>query len=207
MTRSQETAKKKLCTRFEMPHNASKQVKTFQHCSVVRSSTLFPSKFDLELFGNTGENSHWVGIGLANTLSVASDTDCHHPKCCSCLGTMRISYETHWHIISPKDCTWGNCAIGEEWEQIQFWRYCFFVQQRVHRFQGCCFMPHPQYWKHKRQDTLIEVSLSAISICPHTTRSTLTNLTWQIDTTWQMQSIGNLHWMIFLFIPNVISIL
>ena len=42
---------------------------------------------------------------------------------------------------------------------------------------------------------------------PCTTRWSPIDLIWQIDVTWQMQTIGNSQSMVFLFIPNVIAIL
>ena len=56
----------------------------------------------------------------------------------------------------------------KNWEQTQFPRYCLSVLQRLHSFQGWCFVPHTQYWKHQRQDTQMENSFSVISICHHT---------------------------------------
>ena len=132
-------------------------------------------------------------------------TDCHHPNCCLHLGRMFISYETHWHVISPKYCTSGNYARAQEWEQTWFWHYCFSVVQRVHRFQGWCFICHIPNIESTRGRTLKLKTRSLWSqyVIPHSCGSPHINtvVTHKFDTTNWHHMTNAINWKLIVRDP------
>ena len=114
MTRSQETEKRKNCAQALkcLIMQISKE-ETFHHISFLRSSQTF---FHQNFIRSSLETLAITRIGCYCTSKHsfrADDTRCHHPKCCPCLGRMRISYETHWRVFDVKHCTSGNCVWRE----------------------------------------------------------------------------------------------
>ena len=131
------------------------------------------------------------------------NTDCHHPKCCPPLESRCVSWEMPWHVIPLKIVLHVSYVGRKQWDQTSFWHYYLFVVRRVCRFQRSCHIPNIE----KTRSSMLKVKTCSVwskYVIPHsggslrTTCSFLINLIWQIHTTLQKQSIGNLQFMIFI---------
>ena len=89
-----------------------------------------------------------------------------HLKCCRFLGRIWMSYETLWHVISPKDCVFQVTMVEEKNGR----KHCsdviaFLSFKECTDFKDDASCHIPKYWTRKRQDAQIENSFFVISIC------------------------------------------
>ena len=100
------------------------------------------------------------------------------------------------------------------WEQTQFPRYCLSACKNCTHFKvdALCHIPNIENTrgrtlKWKTRSPWYQYVITRSCGSPRTTRWSPIDLIWQIEATWQMQTIKNSQFMIFLLIPNVIAIL
>ena len=136
------------------------------------------------------------------------NADCNNPKCRTRLGRMCMNYETLWHCMSPKDCTWRNSVRGKGIKATIVFVVADYLLCTYFKDDVSCHIHNPKKQeagtlKLKTHFLWPQYVITHSCGSPHTARSSPINLILQIDISWQIQckSIGNSQSMISFSFP------